>query len=291
MGRCTVSDVAKIIKDSQHFNGGRLTTMELKIPTCVLAQFNTHRAFSRNAASMRAIPTKRIISSTLADPYQPEWLSNKAGMQGGEPIKHPRLARMIWTLALYVAAGFTYIMARFGLHKQVVNRLLSPWSYTKVVVTGTDAGWANFLALRADPHADPAIQHVAQGAAFALANSVPTVLNLGEWHLPYWGDVKPRGKGGKQGIVQSIARCARVSYATFETPGVESTLDADEDLYDKLLGSDPKHASPAEHQACAVLSTDQGGNLGPGWMQYRKTLANENVTDLEAVLAKIGYPA
>jgi thymidylate synthase ThyX len=285
-----MKSVAKIIKDSEHFNGGRLTTMELLIPTCVLAQFNTHRMFSRNAASMRAIPTKRIVSSTLADPYEPEWLSNKPGMQGGEPIAHPRLARFGWRIALRIMAVFTLALARLGLHKQVVNRLLSPWAYTKVVVTGTDEAWANFLALRADSHADPALQRVAEDAAACLAESTPHVLQIGDWHLPYLDQTLPRGPHGrKQGIIQSVARCARVSYSTFETPEVASSFEKDQDLYVKLLESDPKHASPAEHQACAVLSADQGGNFGPGWMQYRKTLNKEVKTDLNAELIRLGH--
>jgi hypothetical protein len=282
--------IATVILDSEHFNGGRLTTMELKIPTCVLAQFNTHRMFSRNAASMRAIPTKRVIQATLSDPYEPEWLSNKPGMQGGEPIKHPRLARFLWRAALRVAAVFVATLARLGLHKQVVNRLLSPWSYTKVLTTGTDEAWANFLALRAEPHADPALQYVARAAAFALVNSKPQKLALGEWHLPYWGATSPRGaEHPKQGIFQSVARCARVSYKTLGDTDTFSDLAKDRDLYGKLLESDPKHASPAEHQVCAVLSTDQGGNLGAGWMQYRKTLVGEAKADLAAELSRLGY--
>jgi hypothetical protein len=65
-------------------------------------------------------------------------------------------------------------------------------------------------------------------------------------------------------------------------------------LYDKLLDAQPIHASPAEHQA-KVDAIDEGwpvedalnpkawaypelsGNLGPGWVQYRKTLPGEEI--------------
>jgi thymidylate synthase ThyX len=287
MGRCTVSDIARVVLDSRHFNGGRLTTMELKIPTCVLAQFNTHRMFSRNAGSQRAIPTKRILAAVKADPYIPEFLENQKGMQGGAPIAAQRLATVVWLFAMRVACFFAGGLARLGCHKQVVNRLVSPWSYTKVVVTGTDEAWANFLALRADEHADPAIARVAYVAAHALANSNPQPLHLGEWHLPYIlaGDGHTRER-----IITSVARCARVSYATFDNPERTSTLAEDQDLYEKLLESEPKHASPAEHQACAVIGADQGGNFGSGWMQYRKTLPNECRSDLTAELKRLGYP-
>ena len=46
----------------------------------------------------------------------------------------------------------------------------------------------------------------------------------------------------------SVARCARVSYTSFET-GRRSTLEEDLALYDRLVGAQPLHASPAEHQA------------------------------------------
>jgi len=54
-------------------------------------------------------------------------------------------------------------------------------------------------------------------------------------------------------------------------------------LYDRLIGSAPIHASPAEHQAQS-LSADKGGyRLGNlrGWLQYRKTLEGENVTSFK----------
>lgn len=278
---------AQILKDSLHPKGNRLTTMLLRVPTCVLAQFNTHRAFSRNAASMRAIPTARVIKDVLKDPYIPEWSSNKPGMQGGDQIRWPKLAVRLWRLCAYGAAAATWFFSKLGLHKQVVNRLLSPWSYTEVVVTGTDTAWANFLALRADPHADPAIEKVALAAAKELALSEPEKLSFGQWHLPFTNERRPGLK--KANIIQSVARCARTSYASLTNKDKKSAPEEDQKLYGRLLDNDPKHASPAEHQACAVLSSDQGGNLGPGWMQYRKTLAGEFRSDLTAELKRLGY--
>ena len=40
---------AKIILDSLAQNGHRLTTMEVVFPRYILAEFNTHRQFSRNS--------------------------------------------------------------------------------------------------------------------------------------------------------------------------------------------------------------------------------------------------
>ena len=276
---------AEVILDSQHPNGSRLITMTLRLPTSVLAQFNTHRQFSRNAASMRAIPTKRIVADVVADPYVPEFLSNRPGMQGGGEVPHPKLAKALWLLALRVAVVFASLGSRLGLHKQVINRLLSPWSYTRVLTTGTAAAWANFFHLRCDSHADPAIRSVALAAAKAIMQSEPRPLSLGEWHLPYYTEGPQRRGWLEPAMHQSVARCARVSYGTFDSKG-KSTPEKDAGLYQSLVGSDPKHASPAEHQA-QVRVGPQKGNFGDGWAQHRHDLPNESVSDLTAVLRRV----
>jgi len=276
--------VAEVIADSIHCveRFGRLTTMRLKVPTCVLAQFNTHRAFSRNAASMRAIPTARLLKSVWSDPYfPPELGKNRAGMQAGDELTGWRVGviRAVLRAALVFAIGVAWLLGKLGGHKQWVNRVLAPFSFTQVVVTGNDRAWRHFFALRNHPHADPAIRTVAEAAQVAYAQSRPVRLATGEWHLPYVNLRDYSGAGWLlKAIKQSVARCARVSYSTFGK--LESSARADDsDLYQKLvgdrLGGDPPHASPAEHQACAVLSSDQGGNFGPGWMQHRKTLSGE----------------
>jgi hypothetical protein len=51
-----------------------------------------------------------------------------------------------------------------------------------------------------------------------------------------------------------------------ESPVIEEDLL----LFDRLVGSEPLHASPTEHQAMSVSdSTVQSGNLR-GWIQFRK---------------------
>lgn len=284
-GTESVADpIAEVIADSEHCVAkfGRLTTMRLKVPTCVLAQFNTHRAFSRNAASMRAIPTARLLKAVWSDPYFPPELGrNRAGMQAGDELT-PGRAKVV-TVVLHAASIFAicvaWLLNRLGGHKQWVNRILAPFSFTQVVATGNDRAWRHFFALRNHPHADPAIRVVAEAAQAVYSKSKPVRLAAGEWHLPYVNLRDYSGAGWLlKAIKQSVARCARVSYSTFGSP-TPSSLEADLDLYQKLLGgvygSSPPHASPAEHQACAVLSGDQGGNFGPGWMQHRKTLVGE----------------
>jgi len=268
---------AKIIADSLHPSGrSRLTTMRLTYPRFVHSEFMTHRMFSRNAASSRAIPFHRMRKAVLSDVACPvEWGSNKPGMQAGASIRFPKAAKAVWHAAAWVAAGFATVLNLMGLHKQIVNRVLEPFSHITVLVTGSDAAWSNFFWLRDHKDADPTIAALAAVTKKAYLASEPAPLRVGEWHLPY-ADNHP-SRLMKQQHVISIARCARVSYML---PGQDkqSTFEDDKRLYDRLVGSDPKHASPAEHQAAALPLTanpEQGGNLGIGWMQLRKTLSGE----------------
>lgn len=271
----------EIIADSLHpFNGTRLTTLRLKVPTVVLAQFGTHRMISKNAASMRAIPTRKILRAILDDPYiPPEIGSNKAGMQAGAPLSPTRTRVVIATyLSLMLAAcGVAWFLSKLGVAKQVVNRVVSPWAFTTVVATANDRCWRHFFALRDHPDADPALRQVAAAAHKVWRQGKPKQLAIGEWHLPFvdLSGVPPGKDWQIRAIKHSVARSARTSYATFDDPTRVSTIGEDEKLYEKLVGSDPKHASPTEHQAWAVLADGIGANFGDGWMQHRHTIAGE----------------
>ena len=68
-------------------------------------------------------------------------------------------------------------------------------------------------------------------------------------------------------IKVSVARCARVSYKTHD--GTPTSVEADMALYERLLGSVPLHASPAEHQAKMRHTMSKGFliSLGLGIIQ------------------------
>jgi thymidylate synthase ThyX len=267
--------------------GGVMFTIAGRLPTIGLAQLNTHGWFARSAASMRAIPTAKLLESVETDPYIPEFGSNQRGMVAGAPVEDPR-CEAIHRDGLAAAIQLVRQMAHLGVHKEVVNRYLTPWSWTRVVVTGRGEAWANFLALRNHPTAFPPLRDFARQAGLALRGATPRALALGEWHLPY----VPSGRASNGGLSQSVARCARTSYRSFDAPERESTLAEDEALVEKLLGSTPMHASPAEHQAKAVdpycWNAGYGGRAGVGWSVYRKTLKHEVETDLTAELKRLG---
>jgi len=78
----------KIIADSLcSIENIRLTTFEITFPRMVLAEFNTHRVFSRNSASSRAIPIEKQLAKVLNDPFIPiHWGKNQSGMQAMEEL-------------------------------------------------------------------------------------------------------------------------------------------------------------------------------------------------------------
>lgn len=274
---------ATILADSISEEGVRLTTMELIYPRFIHSELMTHRVFSRNASSSRAIPTKRAIKMIREKPAVPaSWRMNQPGMQGYEeaPPHIAETAQKIWLLAMEDAIERAEEMDALGIHKQVVNRITEPYAHIKVVVTSVY--WDNWFGLRDHPAADPTIAALAARMLEVFKASEPKLLKAGEWHLPYISAQELAIQGVNLCKKISAARCARTSYNNHD--GSKTTVEGDLDLHDRLLVDQPIHASPAEHQATPDFKNADGfwqkpklsGNL-TGWIQYRKTLANENI--------------
>lgn len=275
---------AKMIAHSKcAVSGKEICTLQLRYPRWIHAELMTHRQFSRNASSSRAIPVKRLLADMLRDPAYPiYWGSNQKGMQAGAPLTGWRLntVRGAWWLGKWAAAGAAWLADKAGAHKQVVNRLIEPFCHINVVVTSTE--WSNWDALRIHPDAEPHIFHLAGEMFHARMASTPIILQPGEWHTPYVEitdeNEEPAAASGGAAILAvklSVARCARNSYLTHD--GKEPSMEADLILHDKLLDSKPLHASPAEHQATPDPYGEhrsQWGNFDH-WRQYRKTLPGE----------------
>jgi hypothetical protein len=285
---------AEIICDSVSTIGVRITTMVLTYPRYIHAELMTHRVFSRNAASSRAIPVKKLIRAVADHPVIPiSWGSNKPGMQAGEDISGFKkwLANATWTGHRYFSLTCARILSNWcGVHKQHANRLLEAHSHIKVLVTSTK--WANFIALRYHKDAQPEMRLLAKAISEALDMSYPIKLETGQWHLPFIssGDIAAvRGtlgnpnKGGQlpRDALQliSAARCARISFTTFDRKRPDTYGDLE--LGKMLVSQTPLHASPLEHQATPDISSNSmhlWGNFH-GWIQYRKMSPGESALD------------
>ena len=277
---------ARVLADSIHYLGPvprRLITFELRLPRFVLAQLNTHRALSRGAASSRAIPVGRVIEQVEHDPVVPvEWGRNQRGMQAAEVLDDAAAGEALaaWLRARDAAVAVARDLAATGAHKQIVNRILEPWMWAKVIVSATDL--AHFYALRLHHAAQPEIQAAARAMLAAQEASVPVdrtgLRGVWRWHLPLVTD-EERAELGNAALRVCAGRCARISYLTHDG---RRDPQADVDLHDRLAADG--HWSPFEHAAAPYRpswlrrlrgATDRCANF-TGWRQYRATFTSEH---------------
>ncbi|QNO00225.1 hypothetical protein QGX21_gp101 [Pseudomonas phage phiPsa315] len=309
---------AKIIAISIAPNGQLIVTWELEYQRFIHGEFMTHRLFSRNAASSRAIPVSTIIKQVEDNPAMPiHWGANQSGMQAKQELS-PVLqigAKWAWKMAAKAAVHWANVMVKLGLHKQATNRILEPFQTMKTVMTATCMD--NFFWLRNHEDAQPEIRELARLMWEALQESEPNELKAGQWHVPYyqsgfWLPTGQRDDGQvsdnhgytlEEALAISSSCCAQVSYRK-----LDDTLEKAQMVYERLVGSEPVHASPFEHQATpmeyttgreaivaylsgktekakdgkawqdGVTHTDRNDNLWSGnligWVQHRQLIPN-----------------
>jgi thymidylate synthase ThyX len=257
---------ARVLLDSVSPAGVRLTTLEVTFPRFVLAEFNTHRVFSRNSASSRAIPTSRLLERVESDPVLPqEWGRNKAGMAASDVLSPEEQieAKRIWLGARDDAVARARELLALKVHKQELNRVLEPFLWHTVIVTATE--WENFFALRCAATAQPEIRTAAMRMRDALEAERPRQIDYGQWHLPLVQDDERALDIESQKKI-SAARCARVSYLTHEG---QREIGKDLELHDRLKGE--RHLSPFEHVARPAPDAAFYANFR-GWLQMRREI-------------------
>lgn len=271
---------AKIIADSINQYGNRITTIQLKFPRIILPEFNTHRKFSRNAASTRAIPVKTAVARLRnGEMFIPAKVgSNQPGMVAGEEIPADLKEQFIqeWiALGNLVADKVEEWNDKFSIHKQVIARALEPWTFSQVVMTSTE--FANFEILRIHPTAEPHINDLAICIKEAREASIPVLrTSVNDWHLPYVSELERKEHPIDQLLAFSTARCARVSYLLHDGKIPDSQKDLK--LHEDLVGAEPLHASPAEHQAYPSPVQMSVKNFD-GWVQYRAVIESNLWSD------------
>lgn len=291
---------ATIIADSVNLNGVRIITYELEYPRFLHAELLTHRVFSRNSASSRAIPINTMLDNIQAEPAAPiHWGKNQSGMQAKEELQEPEKSRVqsLWIASMQSAVHYCDAMSDAGAHKQIANRITEPFQHMKVVVTSTE--WENWFWLRYHPDAQPEIMELARIMKESYDCSKPERLRHGEWHVPYvqthrssdgtltyWDDELAQITK-KQALMVSASCCAQVSYRKSDT-----SLEKAEMIFKRLIESEPCHASPVEHQAMChsvewvaewpegFTHVDRKGYLWSNnfrsWIQHRALIPNNS---------------
>ena len=281
---------AKVIADSISELGYRITTLELEYPRFIHAEFMTHRQFSRNASSSRAIPINKMIEMMHEQKPTPiYWGANQSGMQAGDEISDTEQAGKTWDWAKQRSIKSAVELRDLGLHKQIVNRVLEPYQMIKVLVTATN--FDNFFALRLHKDAQPEIQELARVMYDAIHTSVPVLLHDGDWHTPYYdkGYWTKDSTGSLETALKISCSCAaQVSYRK-----LDGSLEKALAIYDKLVASEPVHASAFEHCATPLSRETQdgvthiridgipcSGNF-ERWVQYRQLIKNHECREFK----------
>ena len=143
---------AKIVADSISPQGDRLISVLCTFPRIILAEVNTHRMLSKNTSSSRAIPFNKMVESVQNDPFTPiAWQSKHSGMQGSEYLTGSSEIKLLenkWLEARDLAVQQATLLENSNVTKQLCNRLLEPFMWTTMLITGSKEGWNNFFELR-----------------------------------------------------------------------------------------------------------------------------------------------
>jgi thymidylate synthase ThyX len=310
----------KVERDSITERRERLTSFVIRMPRVVLAEVVTHRLVyeswgedvylcertadrdtSKNSASSRAIPFKRMLQQVTDDPYVPAWSLQQKGMQGATMTDEAKIqkANWLWLDHLHDSAQCAEELYDLGIHKQDCNRLLEPWAWVTQIVTSSN--WDNYFALRCHEAAFPPFRQLARMMYLARRRSTPRALGVGEWHLPFVSVEEERkfnwipdvgamrnypdlAIGNIPDLLKfSAARCAWLSYENHEKEGTPEVMKA---VFKKLIEDRPVHASPTEHQGTPLHVGVQAtfphvrSNL-KGYLQLRKLIPHEVVHRFE----------
>lgn len=266
---------AKILADSIARHNRRITTLVIEFPRAILPEFLTHRLFSKNTSSSRAIPIEKMIQKVIDEPFTPvHWGKNQKGMSAREELTGNKLAeaKIAWMRARDRAVDSARELNAAGVHKQLCNRVIEGFTYTKMIVTATE--FDNFFELRCHEDAQPEIRVLAEAMRDAVCSSVPVVRTQDSgdwsgWHLPFVTEEELSDTSEQnrfRNLVRSTARCARVSYDKVD--GGSSSFDNDLRIFQQLGESSPKHLSPFEHCSFPALDTNPYFNL-VGWQSLR----------------------
>lgn len=300
------------IMGSQCANTGtRITTLVLEYPRAIHAQLLTHRVFSKNSSSSRAVPIKSAIKQIEDNPAKFIWTENQSGMQGSIITDSAKLNKItdIVTQLFKVTRiavsqlGFPEKDGGLNVHKQNAARFLEPFQNIRVCLTSTE--WENWDWLRLDGAAQGEIEELARLMYQARQEMTHNVIGEGEYHLPFidrrilsTGVYYHHPETGvelslQDAIELSMSICAQTSYRK-EDYSEEKTGT----VIDRLFNGKKVHASPSEHQATPIPSfKDYGhhpdqewpegvthmdrkmrywsGNFR-NWIQYRQLLPNHD---------------
>lgn len=277
---------AEIVAHSLNMQGDELVSVLVTFPRIILSELLTHRMLSKNTSSSRAIPFKKMVESVQNDPFIPiAWQKAHSGMQGTEYHEGIVGNEAKWLKARNVAIEQAEWLDKFGVTKQLCNRLLEPFMWTTMLITGSKEGWDNFFELRCpryygvyksqkellvtnveerikpfserpnESQAEIHIQVLAEKIYDAVNKSTPEKLESGQWHIPFEDKINELYPGLtlEDQIKVSVGMAANTSY-TVVGDGSIINLEKATRIHDKC--KELNHSSVFEHCARSMSNEE-----------------------------------
>lgn len=277
---------SEILAHSVGLRNKELITFVVTFPRIILAELNTHRMFSRNSASSRAIPFDKMVKSLQDNPFIPiAWQKDHKGMQGTEYETDSQCIHElteIWLDGRDTAINTARMLHDVDVTKQLCNRMLEPYMYHTCIITTSKPGLENFFDLRCPSYGEQGYKSklevgdsmsiiewlqfnkgqaeihmmaLAESMYDAYKASVPERLEPGDWHVPYSKQIIEQFGNSAHWMFNSIpgmayvssVMCARVSYTVPDTDLTKWTFEKYMDKAIDLSTAKPLHASPFEH--------------------------------------------
>lgn len=220
---------SEIVAHSLNQQGDEIISVLCTFPRIILAEVNTHRMLSKNTSSSRAIPFNKMLEAIEENPFIPiAWQQEHSGMQGSEYFTDERDIQERndkWLQSCGYAIENAKSLHNDKVTKQLANRLLEPFMWTTMLITGSREGWENFFSLRCPQYsfgsntttpkiwksrkdavkdfpdwisrndfywntinkgqAEIHMMALAECIWDAVNESTPKVLKSGEWHIPF----------------------------------------------------------------------------------------------------------
>lgn len=254
---------AEVVLDSLCYT--RLTTLRITYPRSIHDQVLMYRSWSRTCKNTRGEPIEDMIQRVCESPYIPDrFPRNGQGMVPSSYLegKEADDARHAWMTALNSALYSAHHLQYRGIHKELVNDLLSPFAMIETLVTSTE--WRNFVKMSKESGAgQDAIRILAEKIETCLDDSEPSLLWDNQWHLPYISEDE------KQSRTDDVRKLSYARCCTMDC------TDEDVSRFDRFTNTQYPYLAPAEHIARPMVGTHSNFN---GWISLRKFI-EMNVDD------------
>lgn len=271
----------KIILDSINEENSRLTTIIIKCPQSFSHEFMKHKMFIKNIGNFKQDTILTTIESVEKDMSLLKNIGKKT--KKIEKIAHDLKFKVtqMWLNRAKKVENEAKKLINLGMHKQIANKILEPYVFNTILITGTQKSYSDFFLLAEKRQKIKEMQILANEIILIYKNNKPVLLPEGSWHLPYitQGDLDIINFDDYNQCMDilckiSAVRCLKMNYFNFSSNS-HFDIGLELDVYNKMIESFPVNISFTEHIAMSSISNKQMESSFDSWIKYRDTLSGK----------------